>query len=159
MNEQFALSIPLAWQYVRQVRSALAEALGGHDERLRRAAIMTGSELVENAIKYGESVESLTHVLFSFDLGPREITLHIANGTTNLDGVRELGHQLDLITAAPDKERLYMGRLRELIADPSQTGGLGLFRIGFEGRFGLSWSYREQVVTVTATRGIGQDSV
>lgn len=153
-DRRISLSIPILWEYVREVRRMVRDALAGRDEGLRSAATMVASELVENAIKYGESVHGAPDVTFSLTVGTDCLTIEVTNGvasTTALDDVREA---LDQIGQAGDREALYVSRLERLLARPSQQGKLGLYRVGFEGGFDLRYTYVQSVLTVTATRGI-----
>jgi hypothetical protein len=140
------------WPNVREIRHRVGSALADCPPQLRSAAIMTSSELVENAIKYGESVPAARTVTFLLEATPELLSIRVVNGSTNTQGVAELERRVQEVRRAEDKRALYMTRLEELLADADETGKLGIYRIGFEGGFDLALDYMDQVVTVTATR-------
>ena len=113
---------------------------------------MTSSELVENAIKYGESVPAAETVTFSSKRRRSGCRIRVVNGSTNAPGVAELQRRVQELRGADDKQALYLARLEELLAQADESGKLGIYRIGFEGGFDLQLDYTNNVVTVTATR-------
>ena len=113
---------------------------------------MASSELVENAIKYGESVPAAKAATFVLEATPESVSIRVVNGSTNTMGVAELERRVRELRHTADKEALYLARLEELLAAEEENGNLGIYRIGFEGGFELDLDYTNQVVTVTATR-------
>lgn len=146
------MRLPHAWNYIREVRARVQEMLAGAEEELRSAAMMTVSELIENAVKYGEGVPGAPDIIVSCCSEGGEVRIIVSNGCQDSSGLRRLQERVQQITSAPDKEALYMARLEELLADAAQSGSLGLYRIAFEGRFELQVSVARSVVTVCATR-------
>lgn len=147
--------IPIAWGYVRDARKLVQDTLADRDAELRDAAGMTMSELVENAMKYGESTPQMPGARFTLSIDDRAIQIEVQNGTCSVDEIDNLKKTIDAIAQAPGREAreaLYVSRLQELLDDPGSGGRLGLYRIGFEGGFDLSCSVEGQVVTVTARR-------
>jgi hypothetical protein len=140
------------WPNVRKIRQEVGTVLEACSSGLRGAAVMTASELVENAIKYGESVPAAPSVTFSLQAGPGRLRIRVANGSTNAVGVAELARRVNELSHATDKQALYLARLEQLLAHAGETGKLGVYRIGFEGGFDLECDYTNSVVTVTATR-------
>lgn len=146
------ISLPHTWDHIRQIRNRVGEALKDADPSLRSAVVMVTSELVENAVKYGENVRAAPQIDVALEMGPEAIVIHVRNGSTDERAVDTLKERVDEIMSAPDKSVLYLARLEELMADPTETGRLGLYRIAFEGEFDIAFSYGDQVVTMTATR-------
>jgi anti-sigma regulatory factor (Ser/Thr protein kinase) len=140
------------WPNVREIRERVGSALHGCPAQLRSAAIMTSSELVENAIKYGERVPAAQTVTFVLEVTPERLCIRVVNGSTNSVGVAELQRRVQELRCADDKQALYLARLEELLADADESGRLGIYRVGFEGGFDLQLDYTNNVVTVTATR-------
>ena len=83
-----------------------------------------------------------------------QIQLTVSNGVASESAVEELKKRLAQIADTESKEQLYMNRLQQMLDDPMQTGQLGLYRIGFEGRFRLTCQYCDHVLTVRASREI-----
>jgi hypothetical protein len=152
MGTSIGVRVPHTWSHVRIIRERVGEELLGAGPALRSAAMMTASELTENAVKYGEDVPAAAHVAFDMWLDESRVTIRVSNGTRDKLGVRELQRRVNEVRNAPDKAALYTARLEELLVKPSESGKLGIYRIAFEGGFGLQCEYADDVVTVTATR-------
>ncbi len=154
MTQLYSTSIEPLWSKARDIRSAVGELLMHYPTQLRSAAMMAASELVENAIKFGEKVPSAPSIFFTLSAQDDELRIETRNGCTKPALVDELAARLDRLAQVADKSSLYIARLEELLADPDDTGRLGLYRIAFEGEFELEYCYRDEVVTVTALRRI-----
>jgi anti-sigma regulatory factor (Ser/Thr protein kinase) len=152
MDAHLQLSFAPMWPNVREIRERVGSALEECPAQLRNAAIMTSSELVENAIKYGESVPAAETVTFVLEATPDRLFIRVVNGSTNAIGVAELQRRVQEVHGAGDKQALYFARLEELLANAEESGRLGIYRVGFEGGFDLQLDYTNNVVTVTATR-------
>ena len=152
MEAHLEINLELMWPNVREIRERVSNALAACPSQLRSAAIMTSSELVENAIKYGESVPAAKSVAFLLEATADQVFIRVVNGSTNSAGVAELERRVQELGAAPDKQALYLARLEQLLADADESGKLGIYRIGFEGGFDLQLDYTNSIVTVTATR-------
>ena len=146
------VSLPHTWDHIRQIRTKVGDALKDANPSLRSAAVMVTSELVENAVKYGEDVRAAPQIGVALEIGPDTIVIRVRNGSADERAVGALKQRVDEIMSAPDKSVLYLARLEELMAEPTETGRLGLYRIAFEGEFDIAFSYVNQVVTMTATR-------
>jgi len=145
-------SLPHAWDQIRKIRKNVGDALSGYDSSLRAAATMVTSELIENAVKYGEEVPAASHILLSMSMEGGRLVISVSNGCADGPGVRQLEGRIREIAEAEDKAALYMARLEQLLAEPTESGKLGLYRIAFEGEFDLQFSYVDNVVRITATR-------
>ena len=121
---------------------------------MRSAAAIAASELVENAVKYGESVPRAERITFALMASEDTIRVEVTNGTTNATSVADLRARIEAVKHAEDKPGLYLRRLEELIASPRESGRLGLYRIAFEGAFELSCTYEDHVMIVTAIRKV-----
>jgi hypothetical protein len=130
----------------------VGEALAGYDRALCSAAMMVTSELIENAVKYGEAVGAAPSISMSLSLSPDKLIISVRNGCTDVASVKALENRIREICEAPDKSTLYMARLEELLNNPCESGKLGLYRIAFEGEFDLHFDYTQKVVSIIATR-------
>ena len=140
------------WQRVREVRARVAEVAAGLPAEVRDAAVMVTAELVENAIKYGESVPRCQDVNVLVSIQPDQVVIEVVNGASDASLLTELFERVQQIQTSDDRESLYIGRLSEMLATPGVGGKLGLYRIGFEGNFNLECRHDDQVLTVRATR-------
>lgn len=148
-----SLEVPVVWAYVRRVRAAVREGLTGHPEGLRDAAEMVASELVENAVKYGESVPACPMVRVRLAIEGSLLTIAVSNGVSGPERAASLRQRIERLRG-PDHEALYVERIHELLDDPREDGKLGLFRIGAEGGFRLEMHERDDVVTIFARRDL-----
>ncbi len=152
MEAHLELTFEPMWPNVRKIRQQVGTALEAYRLELRSAAMMTASELVENAIKYGENVAAAPTVTFSLEATASQLIIRVINGSTNTTGVAELDRRVKELAAATNKQALYQARLQQLLAHADDSGKLGIYRIGFEGGFDLALDYQNNVVAVTATR-------
>jgi anti-sigma regulatory factor (Ser/Thr protein kinase) len=157
LDTKCSLKIPLIWQHVREVRDAVNASLAFAPHRIREAAAMAGAELVENAVKYGEELPGMAAISFSISASDERVTMQVSNGSRDIAAVQELMQRVDRLRNAESPESLYLERLEELMDDPTDSGQLGVYRIGFEARFKLACEYQESVVTVTAVRERDED--
>lgn len=149
---QIQASIEPIWSTVRKTRKQIVEELAEHPAELRTAAAMVASELLENAIKYGEAVLGAPNIEFSFSLEDGRVRIAVTNGTRSALNVERLQERIEALNRAEDRSSLYLRRLEELLEHPAQNAGLGVYRIGYEGGFDLECFYDNDVMTVTATR-------
>jgi hypothetical protein len=158
MTANLQLNVPNLWQHVRDVRRQVTHALEALPAELRTAAEMTAAELVENAIKYGESVPDCPDVRLNLRVADEAVTIEVSNGVRSGEALAEFLGRIEAISASADPERLYMERLQVLMTDPHASGKLGLYRIGFEGKFALSHEFDSgrDVLKVNATRRMEQ---
>jgi hypothetical protein len=149
-----SVTIEPVWPTIRQIRKTVGEALQDAAPGVRTGAMMTASELTENAIKYGESVGTQPAIYFRFEVFAEQIRIQVANGSTSVADVQRLLDCIEKISTATDKEALYLERVHQLLENQQESGRLGLYRIALEGRFELYASYDSGVVTVVATRNL-----
>ena len=102
------VTIVRAWPMVRAIRQRVSEALSRQASELRVAAVMTASELVENAIKYGDAADGSDGIRVSLGIRPGLLLLEVSNRCANAAAVDELRARIDDITRSTDKEALYV---------------------------------------------------
>lgn len=152
MSVQLSRNLPHHWSCVREIRTEVTQALAAYPSVLRYAGMMTASELLENAVKYGDAVRAAPLIQFAMSANSKLIEIVVASGSTKLEQVQELERHVNEITGAQDRASTYFGRLRELVTHPSESGKLGIYRIVFEGEFDLDVAFADEVVTVRAKR-------
>ncbi len=148
----YARDIPMAWHHIRDARALVVEALADASADLRDATGMAISELLENAMKYGESVPGMAGASYTLAVSDDVIRIEVKNGVGATETLDQLRARIDAMAAAEDKEALYVERLQEILENPAVGGRLGLFRIACEGGFDLACTFEAPVVTVIATR-------
>jgi hypothetical protein len=149
------MPIKTMWSEVQKVRERVESLLADVNEDVRAATVMTASELIENAIKYGETVPAAPQASVRLEHVDDTIEIVVKNGVADEATVRDLKLHVDRIANASDRMVLYMDRLRELMMSGGVGGSkLGLYRICCEGGFDLRCDYLDGVVTLTATRRV-----
>ena len=91
---------------------------------------------------------------FRFELTDEHIQIQVANGLTDAKALAALSQIVEPMISVAACEQLYVARLHELLANPSETNRLGLYRIGYEGKFDLEYSYADQILQMTARRRV-----
>ncbi len=151
---QFTTQLAPMWSTIRGVREKVGELMKSRPADLKDAVQMVASELLENAVKYGESTPGCPNI--DFDIGVQDglITIRVSNGFTQVEHLERLRNRIEEISSAEDKEQPYIRQLERLLETPTANAGLGIYRIGFEGEFDLRFEYNEGKLTVTATRSM-----
>jgi hypothetical protein len=129
------------------------------DPTIREVAVMVASELVENALKHGrgsdvnpiEALDAQENICFALTWSHDEIEIEASNLATDA-AADVLRQNVQRINDSPNPEELYMERLHALLEDRTKRGGLGLYRIAFEGEFKLAFRQEGRRVTITAKR-------
>jgi anti-sigma regulatory factor (Ser/Thr protein kinase) len=149
------IEIPLSWSWIESVRQIVKQKLAEYDEELRESAVMVASELAENVVKHGEPLEHSQAGIIQLTTQGDMLQISSTNGARDASRVLRLGQQLERLAAAEDPVELYLERLRELLANPDQMETqAGIYRIVCEGKFSLSHTYRDGVLTITAQRAL-----
>jgi hypothetical protein len=153
------LAMPLRtmWSEVQEVRERVETLLADLPTEVRAATVMTASELVENAIKYGESVPAAPHASVALDYDGQRVEVIVKNGVASPESVEALRAHVARLAAATDRTALYIQRLQELMMSGGGSTQLGIYRIGCEGNFDVECEYANQVVTVRATRQVPRE--
>jgi hypothetical protein len=154
MNTQRTLILPLLSQLLRNLQRMIDETLQSFPAEVRHATSAVATELVSNAVKYGVSLPHAPNAQVTLTTADRQIKLVVSNGVASDEAAHEVRAHLAELDGTPGKAPPYRRRLQQLLDDPTQTGRLGLYRIGFETRFSLACDHADQILTVTATRTI-----
>jgi hypothetical protein len=137
----FRLELPLQpeWQNVDLLRLAILNCLSAvfGDPDLSESVGIVTSELLENAIKYGDWQHGRTRFLrLSVCGGGHEVKVEVASpihqGSPHLE---RIAHTLAWIGNFPSARDAYIARMRAIAEEPDQAGEskMGLVRIAYEG--------------------------
>jgi hypothetical protein len=148
------MEIPPTWQFVRNVKRMIEEELLAYPEQLRYATSMVASELAGNAIKYGDKTEGAPRPTLSISARDNQILIEVTNRVLSSEALQQATMRIDQMAQSDKKEEFYLNRLQELLTGSSHGSRLGLYRIGYEGAFDLSYSCVDNMLTIKATRGI-----
>lgn len=151
--QELSLRLPGGiWQRVREIRKRVAELSSGFSVEVQGALAMAATELVENAVKYGDCVPSCEEVIVFVSIQPERAVIKVQNGVSEPSLATEVLERIAQIQQCEDREALYISRLTEMLSNPTSSGKLGLFRIAFEGGFDLDGHLEGQILFVQATR-------
>lgn len=147
------VQVNFSWEVVRRVREKVERALAMYAEEIRSAAVLTASELIENAVKYGVTLDQHSDILFDLQVTDQAITITVANHVAVMKNCDIARQRIDQIQSAPNLRELYIQQLQDLLEERGEAHtGLGLYRIAYEGQFTLQYALEQDVVTVTARR-------
>lgn len=122
------------------------------DPELKSALLMTGNELLENAVKFhmekGLGSPVLLQITFS-----EKVELQVTNHFDSEDDIAPLLDIIDSINRGVDPRVQYMYRLKEIMEKriPGESR-LGLLRIAGEGNFSLEYLIQNRKLTVRASK-------
>jgi hypothetical protein len=140
------------WSQLADLRARIEAELAGEREDLRDAILMTLAELAENALKYGARDAEAPPVVVEVELDARRARVAVTGGAGDRASVAELARHVERLRASCDPGALYRQRMLALLGRPGGPSRLGIYRIGHEGRFGLSWTQEDDLLTMTAIR-------
>lgn len=119
------------------------------------AAMMSVTELLENAVKYGDVTPEMPRISLEVSVNDGLLRLQVCSGVTRRRQADQLAANLDRLAAAEDKSSLYLEAIEKTAASSKENaGGLGLYRIAAEGRFDIRCTFENRMVRITATRRI-----
>lgn len=102
------------------------------------AMAMTSSELLENAVKYGDwSRDAAEQITYLAEIEGRAVTVEVQSPVADDPGaLRKLDDQIQWIRGFQSPFEAYVERLKLLSSQPYREGqsGLGLIRIAYEAR-------------------------
>lgn len=151
MSIELTLAVPYEWAQARRVRERVEQLLADLSDEALAGAEIVASELVENAVKYGTHVAAQPQVAFHLSLKGSCLRIQVKQGVCSEDSLAALQACLTKLSNNVSAEESYLARL-EAIASGTNGGGLGLYRVVFEGGFRLAHRLERNVLTVTAER-------
>ena len=151
----FKEHIDHTWSIVNNIREKTAEQLSYLDSNLVEKTTMVVSELLENAIKYGDSVPDASNIEFELKIENNKIIITVSNGVRNQEDIDHLVASINRINTSENAMELYIERLKEIInGDTHGRTQLGLYRIIYEGEFMLNYHVRSNIMTIIAEKSI-----
>lgn len=147
------MQISPMWSFISEAKDKIKEIMKGYDAGLVNFTQMATSELMENAIKYGISVEELAHVSLEFQLKEKSITITVKNGVRDDEHLKTFKEIISRIYSSENKEALYIQRLQEIMQNPdTNISHLGLYRIVSEAKFDINYLISNNILETTIIR-------
>lgn len=136
---------------IRKIEAKVLEEIDDVVPAVKSRVTMTITELLENAIKYGESTKQYRDIHFDFTTDQKKLTIKVTNAVLNQDHFTSCAKHIDKINKSNNPKRLYLQRLQDLIEQENPfISQLGLYRIAYEGKFKLSYDFIDNLLTITA---------
>lgn len=152
-NFSITCDIDKGWHVVKEAREKVGLLLSGKSEELAYSCKMVTSELIENALKYGSTSPDEKSMRYQLNIKDNEIKIMVSNFLNSPDDLKILATHIDEIKKTHNPQKLYKNRLMELLENTKhgQTQ-LGLYRIAYEGKFDIDYTYENDTLTMIATR-------
>jgi hypothetical protein len=148
-------SIEPVWSRMRSIIDEIEKTLKEKNIAIADSAVTVASELMENAVKYGEAnnKEQNDEIDFDMDIQDKKIRITVSNYAVNEENINNVVKHIDEISKSNDPAELYTRRLQELMEQTVKSNTqLGLYRIAYEGEFSLSYSLANNRLTIIAER-------
>ena len=151
------VSIKPTWSIVSEIQKKCTDFMQsqGKNKDLTEATMMTVTELIENAVKYGTEKPGGGNIEFELHADNKKVSITVSNGINSDNDIMMLVDHIEKIKTTGDPSRLYTEWLMELMENPKPgVSQLGIFRIAYEGEFVLDYKYENKVLTILANRNI-----
>jgi hypothetical protein len=147
-----------AYEVIRDVRLQIRRLLRAFPIEIIDSAEIVGSELLENAVKYGRSLPDFPEVVFSIDSSETHISMTVSNGTFEDEHIQKflsLTNKIIQLQKSKERQSLYIDRLKEILENPNDPHSrLGLCRIMYETNYMLEYKFEKGILHVSATSEI-----
>jgi hypothetical protein len=161
------LPIRAEWDTIEPLRASVLACVRAvfQDVSMSETLSMIATELVENAVKYGDWTRRDPAARFTLRVAGDEdaVEVVVSNPVHPAAGTERLLHEVRRIADASSAEDVYLERMRALAATPGGEGGLGLARVAFEGQCELAAALGPdgvvEVRAVTRPTGAGRAPV
>ena len=152
-NVNLDFSIESVWEKIRDLRETVNLAMEQFGRDTREAAMMTATELVENAVKHSASHNA--GIRFHLEADRNKIVITVTNKVRSEQDIRFFEHNVKQIKESDNPMDLYVHRLMELGDDPCESfTRLGLYRIAYEGEYEIDYKLQDGFLTVMASSSV-----
>ncbi len=140
MNNEIRMSIKPEWDNIEDVRVQTETFLKMQkiQEDVMDAVIMNISELLENAIKYGNFNNGINDIIASISISERDITVEVKSPVKDEDDrhFRRLDKIVQWVRGYQNPFEAYIEKIKEVSLQPidDNQSGLGIVRIAYEGQ-------------------------
>lgn len=155
-KKELMIKIKPEWEEIKKIQKKITKFLSdilNNNEELLEAAEMSASELIENAVKYGDDKLSKKNIDFNLSLEKDKIIIVVKNDSNTPKNLNKIDLILSNIKNCDNSKLLYISKLKEIMHHPDlYESQLGFYRIAFEGQFYIDYSYNNHTLSITATR-------
>ncbi len=137
------------WDSLERIISETESSLDKFGRDLTDASVMAATELVENAIKYGDNK---TVIEFAITVDDHRILINVSNTIRTPQDYEDVKYYIDKIMASDNLHTLFADRLLKVAKsdDKQMRTRLGLIRIAYEGCFKMTYNLKDDFLTITA---------
>ncbi|MFH0974896.1 MAG: ATP-binding protein [Spirochaetota bacterium] len=157
MNDIFEVKIKPVWENIEIIRNSADEFLKskGCNDVIRDAIIMTISELVENAVKYGCFTDKCPDIYASVTPAERIITVEVKSPVREQDDMhfKRLDRIVQWVRGFQNPFEAYIAKIKDIALQPlnDNMSGLGIVRIAYEGQSVIDFYVNDDnVISVSA---------
>lgn len=127
-------------------RNKIFSSIDDINESLRESCEIIIWELLENAMKYGES----HFIKLEYAQYQSSIQIKVSNHISSSAKVSNVIKMIKTLQSTPDRNALYMKRLEEIFDRKDDLSQLGLYRIYAETSFDLDYDLTSNEITIIA---------
>jgi hypothetical protein len=145
---------PVSWTTIDTILVDITNAYPDTASDTWYDIVMSVTELLENAIKYGrfEDKDSIGIKVIRDD---NTVIIEVVNRVARLDDLETAKEYIDMINASNDLKVLFTRQLQYLMENPvRERSRLGLFRMAYEGQFALSYDLKNDSLHITAKKQV-----
>jgi hypothetical protein len=157
-DNTFKMYVNPTWSIISNIRKKISELLEYNkidNKELLDATTMVSSELMENAVKYGEGTTEDSMIEFEISVEKNKINISVSNHVNAGSNIDVLIDVIETIKKCDNPGELYVNRLNELLENPKHgESRLGLYRIAYEGEFNLDYKFSDNLLKVMAYRSV-----
>jgi len=159
MSDDVAISFTIkpTWSIIKKIQERTVNYMNskGKSKDLTDATMMCVTELIENAVKYGEETNKGDNIEIDLRVHEDKITIRVTNGLSAHKDLTTVAEHIDKLKKSNNPAELYTQRLKELLDNTKPSvSQLGLYRIAYEGEFKLDYRYSDNMLTIIAERKI-----
>ncbi len=157
MNKKIVVSIKPEWDNIEEVRVKAEGFLNSDrlDENVKNAIIMNISELLENAIKYGNFENNIDEIIAAITISERDITVEVKSPVKDGDDMHfnRLDKIIQWVRGYQNPFEAYVEKIKEISRQPldDTQSGLGIVRIAYEGQSVIDFFVNDNnIISVSA---------
>lgn len=153
--EELSYSISPDWDNVEIYSEKAGDIFKEKSINLAHAVLMVSSELLENAIKYGEYPSDKDVIKYELNGNDKSISIAVTNKVKSEDDVKKVEKFVADICDCDDKFDLYTERMMDLKKNRKDGESmLGFYRIAYEGKFDIDCKHEKGIMTIIAKRNL-----
>ena len=154
-NKYLIFGFDSSWEKLTEIRAEVKNFVKNINKDLSDAAVITASELCENAIKFGTNISTSENMRLGCELENNILRIIVTCGVINEKNLNDLINHINKINTEENSLKLYVQQLMHFIKiKNSKETKLGLYRIAYESQFKISYDLMNNTLKIIAERRI-----